>query len=113
MKCHKCGADLSESPIEVAYLKEANMDYMAEQQRIEYVNQVLLSIAEAVKKIVQAKTIGEKARKAQEFIQIYSRQSAEILTAILYAFKPEFRHAAVEIFKATAGIEQQVQLPQG
>jgi hypothetical protein len=110
MKCPKCGTDTSTSPEEQAFLKEVKLDKMTEEKRIKYVNEVILSLAKATGKM-QGKNLLEKKKLAERYAKDFSSRGEEIMGCILYAIKPEFRKAQLELLKAEQNITAEVILP--
>jgi len=102
MKCPICSADLSQHEPEITYIKEAGLADLTEEERIEYVNQIIRSIADALKRIASEKSPLVQLQLAKQLKTELEQQADTILPVILYAIKPEFRQTFLELIEALA-----------
>lgn len=91
MKCPKCGADLSQFEPEITYLKETGLIAYSEDQRIEYIKGVIEALAQAIEKITSQKGALNQLKMASDFLREWSQHQEELLPALIYTIKPEFR----------------------
>ena len=100
--CPVCGADLSKFEPELTYLKEVGLLEIPEDQRIQYVYGVIESLAESLEKIKNQQGIIQQAALAKQLFQELQQNGPEIIYALLYAVKPEFRPAFYNLLEKVA-----------
>jgi len=100
MKCPKCGVELSEvHPDEQALLQQIGMQNIPEPERVDYVNKVILSLSEAIAQIQSQPNRLEQAKMLKQFLAEWEQKGEEIILAILYSVKPEYRPAYIQLFQ--------------
>lgn len=101
MKCPKCNVDLSEvDPQEKQYIAETGLNSMTEQQRIQYVYNLIQSLTNAIMQIKSEKNTLNQLKMANQFWNELQQQSSQIIPPLLYAVKPEFRPAFLQMLQA-------------
>jgi len=103
MRCPKCNIDLSEvDPQEKQYIAETGLNGMTEQQRIQYIYSLIEALTNAIMRIKSEKNTLNQLRMANQFYDELKRQSNQIIPTLLYAVKPEFRPAFLQMLQALA-----------
>jgi hypothetical protein len=101
MKCPKCNIDLSEAdPQERQYIAETGLAGMTEQQRIQYIYSIIEALTNAIVKIKSEKNTLNQLKMANQFYNELQQQSSQIIPPLLYAVKPEFRPAFLQMLQA-------------
>jgi hypothetical protein len=89
------------------YIEESNRILaMPEPQRTQYVTQVILSLAVAIKKIAETQGLLNKKRKLEKLIGEWMQKSPKLLPPLIYSIKPEFREAYLPILEALSQINK-------
>ena len=79
---------------------------MTEEERQEYVKQVIRGFAQAVKTVAEEKNLLVKKKLYDQLVAELQQKGPIIITAILYAIKPEYREVFAELFQALAPMAQ-------
>ena len=79
---------------------------MNEQEKQEYVKQVIKGLAQAVKTIAEEKNLIAKKKLYDQLVAELQIKGPIIISAFLYALKPEFREVFMELFQALAPMTQ-------
>ena len=79
---------------------------LPEKQRTEYVNQVLESIAESIRRIASQPNNMEKLQMAKALFDELNKKSTTIIPPVIYAIRPEFQHAFIKILKEASNLLQ-------
>jgi len=78
-----------------------------EPQRSEYVKNVILSVYEAAKKIMNLPKL-QQAQKANQLLNELNDKATILIPAVMYTIKPEFRNFYLQLMKT---IEQEINKP--
>lgn len=78
---------------------------MPEPQRTAYVNNVILSLAQAINTIAQTQGLLNKKKKLEKLVEEWTKKSTKILPPLIYSIKPEFRQAYLELLDAISKLK--------
>jgi DNA repair exonuclease SbcCD ATPase subunit len=96
-KCPVCQAELTEHEPELTFLKETGLIELTEDQRIEYATQVIQALTKALYTIKSQQGTLNQLKLAQQFMNELKQNGKEIIIALMYTVKPEFRPAYYEL----------------
>jgi hypothetical protein len=89
------------------YIRESEkLMAMPEPQRDAYVNQVILNLAQAIKKIAETPGLLNKKGMVEKLVDEWTKKSAKILPPLIYSIQPQFRQAYLELLDAISKIKQ-------
>jgi hypothetical protein len=109
LKCPKCGVELSEAiKDEVEYIKKAGLADITEDQRVEYVSQVIRALSIALEKVAAEPNLLNRAGKLKQLLNEWQAQGDQIIVPLLYSVKPEFRQEYVQLLAKLYAYASQV-----
>ena len=79
---------------------------MTEEEKQEYVKEVIRSFAQAVKTVMEEKNLIAKKKLYDQLVAELQAKGPIIVSALLYAIKPEFKEVFIELFQALAPLSQ-------
>lgn len=87
-----------------AYTEEANrLMRLSEKKRIEYVNAVIESLAQGLRRCFQEKNKIKRLKLLREFQKEVEKNKVQILVALLYTIKDEFRAGILKVLDIIGG----------
>jgi hypothetical protein len=109
MKCPKCGAELSETiKDEIEYIQKAGLADLTEEQRVEYVTQVIRALSRALEKVAAEPNLLNRAGKLKQLLNEWQAQGEQIILPLLYSVKPEFRQEYIQLLAKLYAYASQV-----
>jgi len=96
--------------IEERLVKETGiLGGLSEEQRREWVFGVIKGVSEAIGRIQDEKGLIKKQKLAQQVFDEFNKKSNEIVTAFLYAVKPDYLPAMIPLLKAITGVKEKIE----
>lgn len=80
-----------------------NLNY---EQSVEYTINVLNALIQAIEQIAQIQGLLPKKKAIEQFLTEFDKKSPEIMTAILYSIKPEYRETYLKLFETLATLRK-------